>query len=412
MPVTIVHAADLHIDSPLRGLSSYPGAPAEEIRAATRRAFENVVELAVRRHADLMVVAGDVFDGTWTDFNTGLFFVQQLQRLHDSGVRVVVVHGNHDAESLITSRLRFPPSARALSANSPETVVFDDIGVAVHGQSYAQRAVTTDLAASYPAPIAGLFNVGLLHTALDGRDDHDPYAPCSLSTLRRRGYDYWALGHVHQREVVTADPWVVFPGNLQGRHARECGAKGVTVVTVDENRNASVEEVVCDVVRWSVAQVDVAGCRSLDDVLEMVLPTLEATEALADGRLVAARVLLCGDSEISGALLAREDHVAAEVRGLAMRFGRMWVERVRIRSVAAHVGVSDLNPGVTRAAAELRDDPDSLRRLVDDLASKLPPDLRESADVALLNERWLRERADEATDLLRARLAEIGGAPR
>ncbi|MFP5326511.1 MAG: exonuclease SbcCD subunit D [Acidimicrobiia bacterium] len=406
MPVTIVHAADLHIDSPLRGLSAYPGAPAEEIRGATRRAFENVVELSERLHADLVVIAGDVFDGTWTDFNTGLFFVQQLQRLHDSGIRTVIVHGNHDAESLITNRLRLPASARALEAEAPETVVFEDIGVAVHGQSYAQRAVRSDLAAAYPAPIAGLFNVGLLHTALDGRADHDNYAPCSLATLRRRGYDYWALGHVHTREVVATEPWVVFPGNVQGRHARETGAKGVTVVTVSDSGEATVEEVVLDSVRWAALRVDVTACRNVDDVLERVLPEVESAEAAAGGRLLAARVVLEGRSEAAGALIAAEDHLAAEIRALSMRFARVWVEQVRVEARRPSWGPDVAGPEVAGVAAALRDDTEGLRALFADLAAKVPPELREACDPPLFSQAWLAERAAEAEELLGARLSE------
>lgn len=409
MPVTIVHAADLHIDSPLRGLSNYPGAPADEIRAATRRALENLVAAAEERRADLLVIAGDVFDGTWTDFNTGLFFVQQLQRLHESGIPTVIVHGNHDAESLITNRLHLPPSARALRADEAETIVFDDIGVAVHGQSYAQRAVTTDLAAAYPAPVAGLFNLGLLHTALDGRADHDTYAPCSLATLRRRGYDYWALGHVHTRELVSADPWVVFPGNLQGRHARETGPKGAAVVTIAGNGQASVEELTCDVVRWAVAAVDISDCGGLDDVLALTLPAIETAEASAAGRLVAVRVALRGHAEIAGALLADEDHVTAEVRALAMRFARVWVEQVRIEARAATATDARLGGYVAGAAAAVRSDTEALRTLVADLSAKLPPELRTSAGLALLSDEWLLDRAAEAEDLLRARLAETLG---
>ena len=409
MPVTVVHAADLHIDSPLRGLSNYPGAPVDEIRAATRGAFENLVGACLERRADLLVIAGDVFDGTWTDFNTGLFFVQQLQRLHDSGVPSVIVHGNHDAESLITNRLRLPPSVRTLRSDEAETVLFDDIGVAVHGQSYAQRAVTSDLASAYPSPVAGLFNIGLLHTALDGRSDHDNYAPCSLATLRRRGYDYWALGHVHTREIVSVDPWVVFPGNLQGRHARETGAKGATILTIGGGNEAGVEDLTCDVVRWAVAAVDISGCRDLDDVLALTMPAIEAVEASAAGRLVAVRVALGGRSEISGALLADEDHVAAEVRALGMRFARVWIEQVRIEAKAHAAAGARLNGFLTGAAADVRGDSAALHGLVAELKAKLPPDIRESAGLALSSDAWLQDRAAEAEDLLRALLAEAGG---
>jgi DNA repair protein SbcD/Mre11 len=220
----LVHAADLHLDSALHGLARYESAPAEEIRGATRRAFTNLVTLCLEERVALLVISGDLFDGDWRDISTGLFFSAQLSKLCEAGIKVVWIRGNHDAVSQIRRSVRLPQAVIELAANHAETRVFDELGIAVHGQSFVKRDVTEDLAAGYPPRVAGALNVGLLHTALDGRSGHDRYAPCKLETLTNRGYEYWALGHVHQREVVSADPYVVFPGNLQGRHARESSA--------------------------------------------------------------------------------------------------------------------------------------------------------------------------------------------
>src|SRR5690606_17008970 len=133
----IVHAADLHIDSPLRGLVDYDGAPLLEVRGATRRAFENLVDLCIDEAASLLVIAGDLYDGDWKDYSTGLFFVEQMVRLREAGVRVAWVRGNHDAASKITKHLNAPGNVRELSCSAPETVVYDDLGVAVHGVGYA-----------------------------------------------------------------------------------------------------------------------------------------------------------------------------------------------------------------------------------------------------------------------------------
>ena len=105
--------------------------------------------------------------------------------------------------------------------------MLEDLGLAVHGQGFAKREVTEDLSSAYPQADPHLFNIGLLHTCLDGKPGHEPYAPCTVDGLRSKGYQYWALGHVHNREVVSQDPWIVFPGNIQGRHARETGSQGL-----------------------------------------------------------------------------------------------------------------------------------------------------------------------------------------
>ena len=221
--LTFIHAADLHLDSPLIGLPRYDGAPVEQMRGSTRRALENLVDLALTEQVAFVLIAGDLYDGDWRDYNTGLFFAAQMTRLREAGTPVFIVSGNHDAASQITRSLRMPDNVTVLPANSPDTVRRDDIGIAVHGQSFRTRAVADDLSAAYPDPVRGMFNIGLLHTSADGRPGHDPYAPCSLDKLRAKGYDYWALGHVHAREVLCDDPWVVFSGNTQGRHIRELG---------------------------------------------------------------------------------------------------------------------------------------------------------------------------------------------
>ncbi len=197
--VKFVHAADLHIDSPLRGLDKYEGAPAARLRAATRHALENLVALCIEEEAAFLLLAGDVFDGGWKDFSTGLFFATQMTRLREAGIPVVIVRGNHDAASSITKNLtlRLPDNVHELSSKKAETFELADAGVCVHGQSFAKQATTDDLAARYPDAVRGAFNIGLLHTCLDGREGHDRYAPTSLETMRAKGYDYWALGHVH-----------------------------------------------------------------------------------------------------------------------------------------------------------------------------------------------------------------------
>ena len=243
---SFLHAADLHLDSALRGLSRYEGAPAAEIRAATRRAAENLVDLALDRRADFVLLAGDIYDGAWRDFSTGLFFAQLMTRLREAETPVVLLTGNHDAASVVARRLSLPDNVTVLGHDAPETRRFDSWDVSVHGQGFADRAVTENLAANYPPPDPGRFNIGLLHTACDGgaESGHAPYAPCTPKQLADHGYDYWALGHIHQPGDLHdssqrgAAP-IVFPGNTQGRSVRECGPRGCRLVRVDDGGGVS-----------------------------------------------------------------------------------------------------------------------------------------------------------------------------
>ena len=392
----LVHAADLHIDSPLTGLDRYEGAPVARIRGATRRALENLVELCIEEDAALLLVAGDVYDGDWRDYGTGLFFAAQMSRLREAGVAVVMVLGNHDAQSQITRALRLPDNVFTFESGAPATRVFDELAVAVHGQSFATRAVTTDLAAGYPSPVRGALNVGLLHTAADGRPGHETYAPTTPTILARRGYDYWALGHVHTREVLRADPWIVFPGNLQGRHVRETGSKGATVIDVADHHIARVEHRALDVVRWADVGIDLGEAADAHDAVDRARQELGRALAAAEGRPVCARLTLAGATRAHAALHQSPDRWTAEIRAAASDLGGdgVWVERVVLATRPAHDASAlaerdDALGALVRSLRGAETDPDTLAALQDalrDLATRLPPEVRDGPDGVRLDD--------------------------
>ncbi len=327
----LLHCADLHLDSPLRGLEADRDAPAARIRDATREATRNLVDLALAEGVRLVLIAGDLYDGDWQDWRTGQFLLRQIERLTRAGVRVVAIRGNHDAQSAITRHLRWPDGARLLAAGHPETVEFADLAIAVHGQSFASRDVGENLAAHYPPPRPGRLNIGLLHTALSGRAGHDPYAPCSVEQLVSHGYEYWALGHVHAREEVARAPWIVFPGNPQGRHIRETGAKGASLVTIREGRVAEVEHRPLDVVRWAALEVDVSGAADEDGAMARVRQALDEVLRRADGRLLAARLALVGACPAHAALNLDPGATFEKCRREAQACGgEVWIERVAV----------------------------------------------------------------------------------
>lgn len=337
MRFNIVHAADLHLDSPLVGLVRYEGAPVDELRAATRRALENLVQLCLAEDAKLLLLAGDLYDGDWRDYSTGLFFAAQMARLREVGTKVVWIRGNHDAQSKITKHLSLGEHCIELGTKRPESHLVEALQVAVHGQGFATPAVSEDLTARYPAPHAGVLNIGLLHTALGGRRGHMSYAPCDVGALLARGYDYWALGHVHQREVVqqpapgSGQPWVVFPGNLQARHVREGGAKGATLIEVDDGAITRVEHRSLDVVRFLQLSVDASRASSLADVTELVAGQLNESVEQAEGRLLCVRVHVTGRSPAHAALARESERAKSEIKSRASELaaGDVWIESVR-----------------------------------------------------------------------------------
>mgnify|MGYP002622989963 FL=1 len=386
---TFLHAADIHLDSPLRGLDRYEGAPVNEIRGATRKALENLVDLALRETVAFVIVAGDLYDGDWPDFDTGLFFVGQMRRLREAGIPVFAVQGNHDAASKITRRLPLPDNAYFFPTTAAETRHLEELHVAVHGQSFARQCTTADLAKDYPPPVPGCFNVGVLHTSMTGREGHDNYAPCSESSLRESGYDYWALGHVHLREVLPGTrPTIAYPGNIQGRHIREAGAKGCLLVHVDNSHEVTTEFQALDVLRWEVAAVSLEGAETRDEVLERVAEALRRVVEDSGGRLVAARVFLTGTTPLAPDLTANPRQWTAEVRALAVDIGvdSLWIEKVRSEakepSESEAIGADDTPAAeVISIVTELIGDTSTSESLgldFDDLRRKLPV---ESKDV-------------------------------
>ena len=327
-----IHTADLHIDSPLRGLSRYQGAPLERLRSATRRALERLVALAVDEQVDFVLIAGDLYDRDWQDFHTGLFVHAQLVRLKHAGIQVFIVQGNHDAYSDMTRQIPWPDNVKVFSSRTAETAHLKAQGVAIHGHSFPKREVMEDLVPGYPAALPGCFNIGLLHTSLTGSDGHDTYAPTTLTNLKTKGYDYWALGHVHARQVVCEVPRVVFPGNLQGRHARETGPKGCELVTV-EGAAVTARFVPLDVVRWHQVDIDLRPVAQLDDLREHVVRALQAAVADAGEVLHAVRVVLAGQTPLQALEASQPGTLEAAVQAAAQEVAGadVWIEQVKLR---------------------------------------------------------------------------------
>jgi DNA repair exonuclease SbcCD nuclease subunit len=418
-----IHAADIHLDSPLVGLERYDGAPVEALRGATRRALENLVRLALAEKVDFVLIAGDVYDGDWKDYNTGLFFSQQMSRLREAGVRVFLIRGNHDAASQVTRELSLPQNVTQFSWKKPETVCIEELQVAIHGQGFKQREVRDDLSADYPLALPGYLNIGLLHTSAGGREGHENYAPCRVDGLTTKGYDYWALGHVHKAEVLCEAPWIVFPGNLQGRHARECGAKGCTLVTVEDLRVQRVDPMPLDVLRWQVCDVSVTGAVTVDDVVVRVRTELGNALDAAEDRDLAVRVRLVGITSLHRQITAAPEQVMNEVRAAAtdLSSGRIWVEKVQIGTLPSLDAGTEGGEGgpVGQLLAHLRElthDQAKARELLgvlSDLRAKLPAKLLRGSDDLRLDfddPALVQTRVGEIEQLLLARLfAQKGG---
>ena len=359
---TFLHAADIHLDSPLRGLSRYATAPVDAIRGASRRAFENLIQCAIDEKVAFVLLAGDIYDGDWKDYSTGIFLSQQIGKLKAHHIHVYAVAGNHDAANKMTKALDSPSNMTILASRKVEKIHLAELRVMIHGRSFGTQHVHENLVMGFAAADKACFNIGLLHTSLDGREGHAPYAPCTVDDMRSKGYQYWALGHVHQQEFVAQDPWIVFPGCLQGRHIRETGAKGAVLVTVQHGEISSVKPVALDVLRWALCRVEVSDALTLRDVLERCRQAMNTALAAAEGRSIAMRIRLEGASLLADELAAYPERLEQQLKALGAELAgdEVWVERVE----NAVSGKRDL-------AAVLADD-NALAKLLNDIVNTVP----------------------------------------
>ncbi|HYC43539.1 MAG TPA: DNA repair exonuclease [Noviherbaspirillum sp.] len=382
-----IHAADIHLDSPLTGLSAYPDAPAQMLRSATRDAFTNLINEAIELQVDFVVIAGDLYDGGWKDHNTGIYFCREMGRLKKAGIPAYVKFGNHDAESEMTKKLVLPDNVHTFESRKAHTFIIEDLKVALHGRSFKDAATTENLAQTYPDPLPGMFNIGVLHTALGVQSTHANYAPCTIDELHAKGYQYWALGHVHEYQVWQGPSTVVFPGNLQGRHIRETGPRGAVLVTADETGVQKIERLFVDVLRWHSVNVDAAACSCLADVVHAINRELEGVIENSPGNMPSAvRITITGKTPVHGELFGMETQLRAEVLASAAAIApdRLWIEKVKTSTTASDEtnairARGDALADLQELFEEAQTDPEFLASLKADLmtlVSKAPLELQ------------------------------------
>ena len=415
-----IHAADIHLDSPLRGLSRYESAPVDAIRDACRRAFQNLVDLAIEEKVAFVLLAGDLYDGDWKDYSTGIFLSRQMGRLNQHEIQVFCVAGNHDAANRMTKALDTPSNMKIFSAKKAETVRLEHLATVIHGRSFKTQHVDKNLAAGFCAAEKGMFNIGMLHTSLDGRTGHANYAPCSLDDLISKGYQYWALGHIHKQEIVARDPFVVFSGCIQGRHIRESGPKGCVMVTVEDDIVKKVEPVCLDVLRWAQTAIDLAGIEEHLDILEKARQAIEQELISAQDRPLAMRIKLVGATKLSDQLAAFPEKFEQQLKALGAEIAgdQLWIERVENNTQGHYDLKTALADGnefgqLLQSIIATPDDIDQIDGAADKIAElrqKLPSEAFNSDIILdLSNPQTIRQITQEAKKMLLGRLLSPGG---
>lgn len=417
--IRFIHAADIHLDSPLKGLAKRHNLPTDKILAATRDALVNLVTLAIDQKVDFVLLAGDIYDGDPEDLKANFHFNQQMGRLNQKNIKVVMITGNHDAKSKISKPLSPPKNLTILSAHQPESCEITKEGeviAIIHGQGFLNQAETRNLASTYPAPVAGKLNIGILHTSLDGREGHANYAPTTTNELINKGYSYWALGHIHTREVVHQKPYIIFPGNIQGRHIRETGAKGCYLVTFNDNSEAQLEFKPLDVFRWEAITVNLDGIEEESEFEGKLAETVESRNLPFNEIPHGIRIILKGNTSLHSWLICSQNRISENIQGIfdGISAGNLFLEQIKVETSNEGPALKNEALGddalsiLDKAIKNLKKNPKELETLLKEtplakLNREIPGEWKAKDDtnaIQPMNAAWLDEIFDELVPLI------------
>ena len=417
--IRFIHAADIHLDSPLKGLANRHNLPTDKILAATRDALVNLVTLALDQNVDFVLLAGDIYDGDPEDLKANFHFNQQMGRLNQNNIKVVMITGNHDAKSKISKPLSPPKNLTILSAHQPESCEITKEGeviAIIHGQGFLNQAETRNLASTYPAPVAGKLNIGILHTSLDGREGHANYAPTTTNELINKGYSYWALGHVHTREVVHEKPYIIFPGNIQGRHIRETGAKGCYLVTFNDNSEAQLEFKPLDVFRWEAITVNLDGIEEESDFEGRLAETVESRNIPFNEIPHGIRIILKGKTNLHSWLICSQNRISENIQGIfdGISAGNLFLEQIKVETSDESTAPKNEALGedalsiLKQEIDKLKKNPKDLEKLLKEtplakLSKEIPGDWKAKDDTTAIqpmNAGWLDEIFNELVPMI------------
>ena len=309
-----IHAADLHLDSPFRGIGDIAPELRDQLQSATLSAFERIINHTIENKADFLILAGDLYDSRDRSLRALLAFRRQMERLAERDVSVYIVHGNHDPLNGWGSEFQLPPNVTTFSGRTDtEPFVRHGREVAdITGVSYTRERVMENLAASFKPGGNAPYSIAVLHANVGGQTGHADYAPATVNELANAGFDYWALGHVHSRSILATEPaMIVYPGNTQGRHARESGPRGCYQVDVDTHGRAHLQFVETDVVRWAHITVSIAGHSRLSSLVNTMLEKGREVAAQFAGPTV-VRCTISGNGSLHREL--RKDNIEQELR--------------------------------------------------------------------------------------------------
>ena len=348
MAIKILHTADLHLDSPLQTLALRNVELQTRVRTASRKALERMVTYCIEEGVAALLISGDLYDRAERSVKTAVFLTIQMERLNEKGILVFYIKGNHDAENPITGEIPLPGNVHVFGGRGGKKQV-PETDIWIHGVSFRDRQAPESLVPKLQSPEPTAINIAMLHTSLTGASGHDDYAPCALADLTSAGFDYWALGHIHKRQVYSQAPWVVMPGIPQGRHIGEAGPKSATLLNI-ENGAIHIKEVRTSTIEFRGSNCDVNNIVDERDLRQAMTRLLDEEMGATTSDYAILRVSLSGTTPLAWQIRRDRDYWQSLFEASAAETGRVWIEKLDLDLVTPTA-----DGGVTGPVGELQD---------------------------------------------------------
>lgn len=275
--LSFIHAADLHLDSPFKGLSNLPDSIFRQVRDSTFAALNRLVDAAISKQVDFIVIAGDLFDNEKQSLKAQIRLRRAFEKLQEHQINIYLSYGNHDFIEGNVYPVTYPDNVFVFPNETVSHFTFEKDGkevAQIYGFSYENRAVHERKALEYQISNKSIpYHIAMLHGSIMSNTEHDVYAPFQLTDLASREFDYWALGHIHKREILQQSPPIVYSGNIQGRNRKETGEKGCYHVTLSEHR-AELSFIPLQDIQFQTISIDVSSCEQIHDLEKNMLHTL------------------------------------------------------------------------------------------------------------------------------------------
>jgi len=338
--IKFIHTADLHLDTPFKGLSLWNDDLASKLKEATFNSFRKIIDLCIQEKADFMIIAGDIFDSENKSLAAQLKFVDELKRLSNKGIPVYFVCGNHDPLSSWLESIQMPGNTFRFDSAEVENYIFqknDKPLVDIYGISFQNKVVNENLALKYNLTNdQSLISIAILHGTTGAPGSHENYAPFKVEDVTGKGFDYWALGHIHKRQIIRDRyPVIVYPGNPQGRDFGETGAKGCYMVEIAKNKTPEIRFIPTQLIRFEDVRIDLTGEEKIDRLSGRIEEVISSLEDYEENTSCILRISFYGRTPLHS-LLNKQEEVEQLVHyfneGQLNQMNYIWIDSIRVKT--------------------------------------------------------------------------------